>query len=59
VFSSAPGHAEYVLPDVAGRKLVDLFGNPLSPGDSLGEGIAYLSLDGPASDVETVLGINR
>ena len=55
VLSSAPGHAEYVLPDVPGAKLADLFGSRLRPGQPLGDTLAYLSAAAPVAELEKSL----
>ncbi|MFQ5811216.1 MAG: hypothetical protein ACE5JM_16485, partial [Armatimonadota bacterium] len=53
--SVTPGHAEYALPDAAGVKLVDLFGNPLTPGEQLGDNLVYASATRSVAELEGAL----
>lgn len=55
VLATKPEHAAYTLPNIAGAKVTDLFGNPLPARAAVGENLAYVEYAGTAAKLAELL----
>jgi hypothetical protein len=56
VLSTAPGFSSYTIPQNAAVRVLDLFGNPLTGRQTMGENLVYLTTQGSVEALEKLLG---